>query len=217
MFKRFRAGSGAVGLTVSVLGLMSFTAPGLADEGPVPVRVEEDWEVVLNEPESNLDAPQLHTVISPWTDMDHYYGQVTWNYREIPDFVSGGMQISAWRGDEILAKRVAREDPLSTAAETLSWTQSMRCTIQGSLVFQIKDGVSATWGQFGGTELTLMGTVGLYNLSGYSTDFSVANSWVSFGSNRVDLVRIKEVRRYDANNNLISRDTSPRVVFELNN
>ena len=55
----------------------------------------------------------------------------------------------------------------------------------------------------------------MHHLNGYSTDLSVTKSWISHGANRVNLLRITEVRRYDAEGNLISRDTTPRVVFEL--
>lgn len=197
-----------------VTTMLAVAAPAPGDE-PSVVRVEEDWEVVLNEPASHLDAPQFHTVISPQGDLEHYHAQITWNYRERPDFSSGGMQIAALWNDQVLADRVAREDPLSTSAESISWTQEVRCSF-GLLTFAVKNGSSSTWGSFGGAELTLTGAVGVYNLNGYSTDTSVENSWVSFGANRINLLRIKEVRRYDAAGNLLSRDSDPRVVFELN-
>ena len=63
------------------------------------MRVEEDWEVVLNDPGEDIDAPQFHTIISPFANLDSFHLQVCWNYRETPEFRPGGMQLIAWLGD----------------------------------------------------------------------------------------------------------------------
>ena len=69
-------------------------------------------------------------------------------------------------------------------------------------------------GGFGGGDATkLGGRVSVANLNGYSTDISAGESWVSYGGNRVEVLRIKEVRRYDADGNLLSRDENARVVY----
>lgn len=181
---------------------------------PAVMRVEEDWEAVFNEPDGDVDAPQFHTIISPFADLDYFYLQVCWNYREQPEFVAGGLQLLAWEGEWPVGKKSYREDKLSAVAETITWTQAMQ--IRGSvLTFEVKDGSSTTWGLFGGPETSLSGTAGVSQLNGYTTDASVSNSWISYGANRVDVLRIKEVRRYDADGNLISRDQTPKIVYEL--
>jgi hypothetical protein len=43
---------------------------------------------------------------------------------------------------------------------------------------------------------------------------SQENSYITYGANRVELMRIREVRRYDSEGNLISRDQTPRIVYE---
>lgn len=197
----------------TLLSILTICPPAYADERDV-LRVEEDWEVVLNEPEADVDAPQFHTVIAPYSHMDSFNFQVCWNYREGYDFAAGGMQLRAWYGDYPVGKKSYREDKLSTAAETVTWTQSI-ATDGWHLTFSVSNGSSTTWSAFGGTELTLTGPVAMPNFNNYSPNYSVANSWISYGSNRVDLLRIKEVRKYDADGNLISRDPTPRVVFQL--
>lgn len=185
-----------------------------ADDSPAIMRVEQDWEVVLNEPDLQLDAPQFHTILSPCGNLDSYYLMVCWNYREQVDFASGGMQLLAYNGENLIGKKSYREDKLSTAAETISWTQVAR-TNGSVLSFEIANGSSTTWGAFGGSDTNLSGEVGVANLNGYSTSVSSANSWVSYGANRVNVLRIKEVRYYDAADNLISRDSEPKIVYQL--
>lgn len=193
------------------VGMLAFA--GLGNPGPDVMKIEEDWECVLIEPEESVDAPQFHTVISPYSHADSYYLQVRWNHREESDFYSGGLQLEVWDGETSLGNRAFREDPFSTVAETVTWTQVMRTT-GSSLIFVIKDGISSTWGNFGGSETRLAGTVTVPTLNDYSPDVSVENSWISYGSNRVQLLRIVEVRAYDADGNLLFKDSNSRVVYE---
>lgn len=178
------------------------------------VRIEEDWEVVLNEPNEDVDAPQFHTLMAPFAHFEPFHFQISWNYRGEPDFIAGGMQVVAWFGDTCIGKKSYREDKLSSYAETITWTSVLE-TNGCALKFEVINGSSQTWGSFGGSETSLLGDVHIPSLSDYSTDFSASNSWISYGSNRVDLLRIKEVRRYDTLGRLVARDTVPRVVYAL--
>lgn len=198
----------------ALVSLLAISPLLFADEPTDVMRVEEDWEVVLNEPGESVDAPQFHTIISPYASLESFHLQVCWNYRELPEFAAGGMQLVAWLSDWSVGRKTCRESRLSTAAETITWTSAIE-TNGSVLTFEVVDGQSTTWGSFGGPESSLSGDVHLHHLNGYSTDLSVTKSWISHGANRVNLLRITEVRRYDAEGNLISRDTTPRVVFEL--
>jgi hypothetical protein len=189
-------------------------AGGAGGDPATIMRIEEDWEVVLNEPSSDVDAPQFHTAMSPFPDTSSYYLQVCWNYREQAEFTAGGMQLQAWQGDFAAGKKNYREDKLSTTAETITWTQSMQTT--GSvLTLAIDNGSSTTWGSFGGSDTSLSGSVGVSSLNSYDSNTSVENSWITYGANRVDLLRIKEIRYYNGNGVLLSRDTVPKVVYAL--
>jgi hypothetical protein len=203
-------------LAAAALATPLLAAPlSQAQSGGAPVmRVEEDWEALLNEPDDGVVAPQFHTIISPIGDAESLYYQACWNYREQPDFVSGGMQLFVYSGDGAIGQKSVREDPLSTMAETITWTQSMSTT-GAQLIFVIKEGQSSQWGSFGGWETRLAGSVAVPNLNGYSPEVSTNSSWVSYGANRVDLLRIKEVRYYDGEGNLLARDSSSRVVYQL--
>jgi len=196
------------------LALIFMGVGGAGGSGaPDVARVEEDWEVVLNEPEQNLNAPQFHTFMSPFDHIDSYHFQVRWNHHEAPNYDSGGVQIQAWSGEDEAGMRNYREDELSSSAETIRWTQVLS-TQNGQLRFQIDDGTSETWGSFGGSETSLTGAVGVWSLNQYNTYVSLENSIVSFGANRIDMLRITAVRRYQADGTLISEDKNPKVVFQ---
>lgn len=197
-----------------VLAAVAWTmtvGPVAAQTGPV-MRVEEDWELHLDVPASIKTAPQLETVISPFSSIENLFARTTWNYREFPDFAAGGMQLQAWQGSQLLAQTNFGSNDLSTVSETVTWTQEV--STDGSLlVFRIKNGQSTTWGDFGGSSLTLLGVVNLDDLDSYRTEMSVENSGITFGAHRVQLLQINEVRRYGVGDVLLDTDSSPKLVY----
>jgi len=210
--RRFPARGKLAALTAAACLLAG--AASYAFEGtPDIARVEEDWELILDEPANQKDAPQLMTVMSPKADLSDLHGMVTWNYREIPSYWSGGLQLQSWADDLFLVSKNFRETEFSTTGETITWTQSLSVS-SNILTLQIKDGASDTWGSFGGTKMQLSDTILISNLNGYSPEVSVDNSAVTYGAYRVVKFRIKAVRYYDAANNLIATDTTSRVVHQ---
>ena len=179
-------------------------------------RVEEEWFAVLNEPNNMVESPQFHTTMSPVANLDSFYAQVTWNYRYITDlygalqYQPGGLQLHSWKGDTELRTRTLSTAILSTAAENIVWTQSLQ-TDGATLTFDILNGWSTTWGAFG-KDMRISADANLPNLNTYSTDVSVKNSWVTYGSNRLTLLMIYEVRRYNAYGQLIATDCEPKVL-----
>ncbi|GMV96518.1 MAG: hypothetical protein HRF43_05915 [Phycisphaerae bacterium] len=203
----------------AVLALLNTGRPVIGadeEEGPDPndvILVEEDWELVVNEPDDQLETPQFHTVMSPFGHLDSYYAQVLWNYREVEDeFAPGGLQLQSWNGENRLNLRSINGRLLSTEAETITWTQVLG-TNGYELAFAIDNGHSETWGEFG-RDIRITQNANLENLNAYDTAVSVQNSWVTYGSNRVTSLVIKQVRKYGAYG-LISVDTVPKVVYEF--
>jgi len=216
---RRSVGSAALGLTAGAL-FFAFSAGSpapAAEGGPGPfaepvIRVEEDWKLVLNEPDGSVDSPQFHTIMSPYTDVDSFYAQVLWNYRETPDFTAGGVQLQSYAGESLIRRRSMEFGQLSTSAETITWTQTL--TTDGvALTFDVTNGQSTTWGTFG-TNMRISSDANLPDLSGYSPDVSAHESCVTYGGNRVDLLVITEVRYYGASG-VLGVDNTPRVVFQL--
>jgi hypothetical protein len=177
------------------------------------VRVEEDWRLVLNEPNGLLNAPQFHTVISPLGGVDGPYGQITWNYQDAAEAVPGGMQMQSWSGDNMSQAKDLAEGVLSQIAEAVTWTARMEMNAGGIRV-SVRDGQSSTWGSFGGAGWYVDIDAPTGTLDGYNTSNSVQNSWITYGSNRVSLLVIEEVRRYGPNG-LLSVDSTPKVVFQI--
>jgi hypothetical protein len=199
-----------------IVGVVCFPAVGQEPEplGPV-VRVEQDWELVVNEPNEHTYSPQYHTVMSPFGHLDSYYAQVTWNYKQETKFILGGLQLQCWDSSTLVRTRGIRTAPLSTESETIVWTQVL-WQLDDLLVFRIIDGQSTSWGWFG-RDMAIDQTAALPDLEGYSTEVSVRNSWITFGANRVDSMVIKQVRMYDANDNLVRSEDTPRVVYRRAN
>lgn len=200
--------------TVLAVVLIALPAiPAIAVE-PIPndvLRVEQDWRVVLEDPESLADSPQFHTVMSPYNHLDSYFAQVVWNYREAPSFTAGGLQLQVWGSDWLMGAKNVREERLSDAAETVTWTQVLE-TNGEQVSVQVTNGESTTWGTFGGSHTKVSANASVQTLNEYDTGVSVENSWVTLGSNRVQQVEITQVRRYGTNG-LISVDSTPKVVF----
>lgn len=203
---------GAVSTALALLAVLC-PAPSVlsVEESTEPVtRVEEDWVLVLNEPNDAMTSPQFHTVMSPLGDMDSSYAQVLWNYREVPSFAAGGLQLQGWSGEERVNSKTVRITPLSTSAETIRWTQVLEI-VDGELFFDIINGESTTWGSFG-KDMRLQQAGHVANLNAYSADISVNNSCITYGSNRVTRLVITEVRLY-GESGLLHTDSTPKTIY----
>jgi len=199
---------------VAVLGavLCASTASFAQNMGPV-TRVEEDWELVLLEPDGDLLAPQFHTVISPFGHLDDFYAQTTWNYQELPIFRPGGFQVQGWQDERVVNTKSFDLAEFSRTSETVVWTQVVE-TNETWTAFALIDGASVTWGGFGGIFTVVSGFHGMPNLDTYSPNVSVENSWITYGANRVTSLKIVEVRYYDTDG-LLYTDTTQRAVFPV--
>lgn len=181
--------------------------------GSAVVRVEEDWKLVLNEPDSDVSAPQFHSIMSPYGHLSQAYAQVYWNYRELPDFNAGGLQVQGWYGEESVDLKTVSEDSLSRDAEAITWTQ--RLELEGGKVkFSVVNGRSSSWGNFGGNATKVAMPGSLSDLGQYSASVSKANSWITYGANRVNSLVILRVRKYAANGSLLSTDDTPKIVYQ---
>lgn len=203
--------------TLLVAGAGSLSLLGLPPERAISqsvepvIRIEEDWTLVLNEPDDNVDSPQFHTIMAPYSTYASNYAQVLWNYRETPEFVSGGVQLQSYEADRMTRARSMEFRKLDTNAETITWTQRLE-TDGVALTFEVDNGASETWGSFG-KDMRLSSDAHLPDLGSYDPEFSVQNSGVTYGSNRVDLMVITQVRYYGPSG-LLSVDPTTRVVFE---
>ncbi|HUW82106.1 MAG TPA: hypothetical protein VMZ31_04820 [Phycisphaerae bacterium] len=175
------------------------------------IRVEEDWKLVLTEPDNIAESPQFHTIMAPSTRLDYVCLQSTWNYHESPDYIPGGLQLQVWRGDDcVFAEGFLTSRLLSIQGETITWTQALS-TDGHFLRFEVLNGNSATWGTFGGSTMRLVGNIQVPSLNGYTPDMSMQNSGVTYGANRVIVLAITGVRYYGTEG-LLYEDYTHRVV-----
>jgi len=209
-------------------GNQSATANGSSQQQSVPglevlqqgdvVRIEEDWEVELGGPAPELVAPQLGTVMTPFADTDGFYLAFVLNHRQNPEFQPGGLELQIWHSGELLGWLNVGDALLSEPGERISWTQVLRLDRgQGLLCFEVKDGHSATWGDFGTARpLRICVHSTLENLNSYNPLVSVQNSGVTFAANRVKSMVLKAVRGYSASGELLFQQSAPAKVYDRN-
>jgi hypothetical protein len=98
---------------------------------------------------------------------------------------------------------------MTSADELVTWTQYIR-NDGGSLKFGISAAASSTWGDFSGQEIT-MSSFTTY-LDDYSSDYSVTNSGVTYGANRVTSMVLVGVRIYYSDGS-VTTDSTPRIIY----
>lgn len=197
-------------LAIAVLVAVVSHARG---ETPSVVRVEEDWELVIASPDPDSDGPQITCVMSPGEDLAGLHAAFELNQRTLPDYQAGGMQLQIWDEETPLVQTQPSQSALlATPGETIRWTLAMRLQ-EGKLAFEVRDGRSTTWGEFGGSAPYKAETAAsLLNLNAYSPTVSVRNTGAGFAGNRVRSLVLKRVR-YTTATGLVVEDNTPRTVF----
>jgi hypothetical protein len=184
--------------------------------GATLIRVEEDWSLAINQPDSNLAAPQVSTQMAraPGTSR---FCNLHLNSTDLPTFAVGGLQIQAWQDSTNLAVYTSPNSSImATDSELVTWTQYMRVD-SGTLYFGIgtaqpntPGASSTTWGDFSGMEIPVAGA--WPDLSSYDPSYSQQNSGVTFGANRVESMVLVQVRYY-YDDGSVQTDSTPRVVY----
>lgn len=187
------------------------------DEYPLVdlVTIEEDWELIVTEPDAALGAPHIGTIMTPFEDAGDFYLTFVVNHRFNPSFSAGGMELQLWYQGQQLGWQTFGEGLMSTPNEKVKWTQRLELK-ESKLRFSVVKGTSTTWGDFGaGESMHLELVTTLTDLNDYHPNVSAENSGVVFASNRVGSLSLKRVRGYDKNGVLVLQDTDPVVVFAL--
>lgn len=165
------------------------------------VRVEEDWQMQITHPDPELDAPQITTTMLPFGAEDALLLQVDLNHASSPSFSNGGIQLRVCQEDDCLAQvRLFDDMRLHYESETIRWTQVVHSTSSG-FYFGVINGDSQTWGTFGGQAAFLYlsnseAGGGNFALDQYDPRQSAMNSGVTYASNRVGFLQLREARVY---------------------
>jgi hypothetical protein len=156
------------------------------------VEIEEHWELVIGEPDAPVSAPQATLVMSPSPDLDGQYFLFTVNYRSQPGYSPGGLQVQLWNNDEPVASESFGAGALDQTNDTVRWVQRMKVE-DGTLTFQVVDGTSAAWGDFGGDGLAIATPTALTSLNGYRPAISIGESQVGYAGNRVQQLKLTKL------------------------
>lgn len=194
------------------------TQSGWSTDVAVPTevdRIEEDWSLLLGEPDVENDSPQILNVISPFGTTEGEHAIFELNHCTQPEYLSGGLQLQRWTGPDtcVATTRTIDRGTLAIPSEEITYT--MRMTLSdGNLYYSVRNGTSQTWGTFGDYgQYRLSVPTAATTLSGYRPDFSATESKVAFGSHRVKTFKIKQIRYY-ALGKLIATDSTERVVHQ---
>jgi hypothetical protein len=187
------------------------------------INVEEDWELVLGQPDPNLCGPQIAVAMSPYSHIQSTYFTFEINHRSAPYWTAGGLSMHQWDGE----RRVQSYDRtdrtvMNTAEEVVTWTQRMYIDngllglgLGSKLYYEVKNGHSTTWGDFG--------TSGMFkvrmdwnrnDLNDYSPAVTIAESGVTYAGNRVKSLKIKKIRLTLSDGSELEDDTV-RVAHQL--
>ncbi|MCC9600220.1 hypothetical protein LOC67_06580 [Stieleria sp. JC731] len=175
-------------------------------EEPKVFLVEEDWELVINEPEPAINSPQIAFFMYPKGGREDLYFQLQMNYAAEQGYSSGGFRVGAFTGDQPQDEERSRvSQTLAWDNDRVSWTSAM-AVFNNKLMFAVKDGYGYQWGVFGGPDyLVEMDDEGIDSLKDYTPAESLAAVDIGFGSNRVASIRLKTVR-------LIRTDGSQQTI-----
>jgi len=178
------------------------------------VRIEEDWELVVKQPDVTTVSPQVTCVISPFAHANGLFAAFNLNHKSYPVWEPGGLQLQLWNGDApMTGYNFPQNHLLNSADESVTWTQTMEVQ-GGQLKFEVVNGDSSTWGKFGGQGyLRATVTSPVEDLNNYSSDVTVANSGISYAANRVTSLKLLKVRAHNRRGDVVE-DSAAKVVFE---
>lgn len=171
----------------------------LADQ-PTVYKVEEDWELVVNEPDPANNSPQITFFTSPSHLSEGTYFQLQLNYHAADHYSSGGFHIASVTDDQMVdeARSKTRKN-LATKNDVIRWTSVMG-VIDNRALFAVRDGHGREWGSFGGPDyLVRMVPSPVPNLSNYRYQQSMDAVDIGFGKNRVSRITLKAVRLFYTN------------------
>ncbi len=203
---------------ISSVGLSATFAAGTALRAQEPSppeikRIEEDWYILVGDPDPEIDAPQIVTVFGPTNPKTGIHSIFELNHGTQPDYSEGGMQLQCWYANSLVGyRRQHAPAELYIANEVITFTTAFEIVYGYQLLMEVIEGRSDSWGEFGGTR-SLRHSVesNLGNLNDFDPADSIKNSRVTFGSNRVKIYKRKEIR-YFTEAGLDHTDTTETIV-----
>ncbi|MCA9068899.1 MAG: hypothetical protein KDA84_08255 [Planctomycetaceae bacterium] len=200
-----------VALTLALVGTLTTTDQAI---GQV-VYIEEDWEIQIGTPDPDGEAPQIITAMSSTDRLEDVHAILEMNHSTLPDYQAGGMSLQIWSSGTNLDYMVhPHKDKLHIDNEVLTYKMTMKIS-DGTIRFEVKNGTASSWGNYGIGGFHRTVTTPQTEFTQYSPATSAKFSKVGYAKHRVKKFFLKESRTYNAAGELISRDTTERVVHEL--
>lgn len=202
----FGGGPAVIGWMTLILILTSATAYG---DQPAIWKVEEDWEMVIYEPDPSIYSPQVTFFTSPSAELQQTYFQLQMNYEADESFSAGGFHVAAVSDGEVVdEERSEHRITLSKNNDQIQWTNVM-AVVDGKLLFAVKDGLGQDWGAFGGPEyLVRIAQSPVSHLGNYRYQQSLQTVDIGFGANRVQSVTLRRVRFHHVDGSVSSLDVN---------
>lgn len=182
--------------TMAILTLCGclLSQPSLADNSNDVVQIEEHWELEVGGPDAGRSAPQVTMIMSPVDHLNDDFFALTLNHWSFPDFEEGGYQLQRWHGEECQeAAHGARTNPIEQDGEIITWVQRISVD-EGVLKFQVLNGHSESWSQFGSEGFVITTPTNLNRLNGYRPAISIEQSGIGYAGNRVSSLVLQKIR-----------------------
>ncbi len=169
------------------------------EEDPI-WKIEVDWEIRIPNPDFKTSSPQISLIISAFDHLDSWHGELVVNCSEYSTAANdGGISTRLWNGEQLQSGTFARtNEPINILDERIDVTQVLSLEEGANgLVLWSKHLISesTTWGvinQFGGGS----SNHNLTNLNNFNWEITFNESGVNVGRNRVERLRIKQIRLY---------------------
>jgi hypothetical protein len=194
--------------------VLCVTAVVSAEEPAHVIRIEEDWELKVRDPDPDNSGPQMINVVSPNGSItgDHFVFEL--NHQTCHQYYPGGMQLQNWIGEKCVGHQMSSPTgSLHHADELISYTIVMDLHLEHQhLKVSVTNGKSTTWGDFGGINVikVYQGTTAT-DLDAYDWSTSLKYSRVGYGRNRVTSFVLKEIRFYSEDGTLLGTEYPANV------
>lgn len=182
-------------------------------EDPV-VRVEIDWELLIDQPDLNNASPSISFAIAAGNNLDGLHGLFTVNYSESNGFQAGGFENQIWNGrSRLKTRKTTNTEVLSTPGEVIRFTHVMLYDSANSRIyFDVQNFSSTTWGVWSANFVTQYKDVAGYaGLDQFSPIVSMNNSGVIEGKNRVSYILLRRVRQTTASGATVSTEINKYI------
>src|SRR5438105_2896138 len=113
----------ATGAVLALLAVLAGTTAARADllSSLGCARIEEDWTLVINEPNDLVASPQVSTQMSARAVQGRFYNFHV-NSRDVPNFQLGGLQLQVWLNtSNLAAANSSNAAVMSTTNEMVTW------------------------------------------------------------------------------------------------